>query len=314
MTRVSLRAGLIAALACSASAQAQQPQIGQLYQCTDGHSAMKVLRCSNGNGAQCDVELSRDGQVQQSGRVPAAGVLDLMRVCQGNGAAAGQPPGAAAAGGADANGFKIGDTVRINTAFGWMDAKILKANGDSYYVHSQSGADVWKPYPQDLRRVGPLNDQDRARGLYALHEKVEANVEGRWVPGEVVMEMNGEYQVELGDRRTAWARPQHLRRVAVTEKPAAPAAGQPPKPGMVSCAGKIEGRYSASGVGSFTIVFRQGKATIKMYGGNDDTVDCWISERHILLHKPGEEDSMPIEINDDGTLDTPMGEVRKKSS
>jgi len=35
----------------------------------------------------------------------------------------------------------------------------------------------------------------------------------------------------------------------------------------------------------------------------------------IILHKPGApNEDMPIEINDDGTLDTPMGEVRKKSS
>jgi len=79
---------------------------------------------------------------------------------------------------------------------------------------------------------------------------------------------------------------------------------------MVSCAGKIEGRYSSSQVGAFTIVFRQGKAQLKMYGDADEEVECWTSGSKIILHKPrAPNEDMPIEINDDGTLDTPMGEV-----
>jgi hypothetical protein len=60
----------------------------------------------------------------------------------------------------------------------------------------------------------------------------------------------------------------------VTEPPAKAAtevegparqAGQPPKPGMTSCAGKFEGRYAsaAGGPGVTTIVFRSGKATLR---------------------------------------------------
>ena len=208
-----------------------------------------------------------------------------------------------------------GDTVSINTAFGWMDAKILKANGNSYFVHAQSGAEVWKPYPTELRRIGALNDIDRAHGLFALHDRVKAKVDGRWEEGEVVTEMNGEYQLALAGNRTAWAAPGIMQLVSPQQKPAEPLAGKPPQPGMVSCAGKIEGRYSSSQVGAFTIVFRQGKAQLKMYGDADEVVECWTSGSKIILHKPGApNEDMPIEINDDGTLDTPMGEVRKKSS
>jgi len=211
---------------------------------------------------------------------------------------------------ADANGFKIGDTVSINTA----DAKILKANGNSYFVHAQSGAEVWKPYPTELRRIGALNDIDRAHGLFALHDRVKAKVDGRWEEGEVLTEMNGEYQLALAGNRTAWAAPGIMQLIS-PQKPAAPVAGKPPQPGMVSCAGKIKGRYSSSQVGAFTIVFRQGKAQLKMYGDADEVVECWTSGSKIILHKPSApNEDMPLEINDDGTLDTPMGEVRKKSS
>ena len=72
-----------------------------------------------------------------------------------------------------------------------MDAKVLQVNGNRYYVHAQSGADVWKPYPTELRRIGPLNAEDRANGLYQLHDRVQVNVEGRWMDGEVTTEGNG---------------------------------------------------------------------------------------------------------------------------
>ncbi len=308
----------IVVFAIAFSVQAQQPKIGELYKCTDGHTSLKVAQCSGGNPSLCDIEPFTDGKPQAGMRLSSAVVNDLLRICLGSASVAPNAQSTSAAaqpGAADANGFKIGDTVSINTAFGWMDAKILKANGDSYWVHAQSGAEVWKPYPSELRRIGPVNDIDRAHGLYALHDKVKVNVEGRWEDGEVIMEMGREYQVALAGNRTAWAAPEHLRFVAMQQKPPAPVAGQPPQPGMVSCAGKVEGRYSSSQVGAFTIVFRQGKAQVKMYGEGDEELECWLSGKKIILHKPGAaNEDMPIDINDDGTLDTPMGEVRKKSS
>ena len=297
---------------------AQQPKVGELYKCTDGHTSIKIAQCSGGNPNLCDIEPFNDGKPGAGMRLPAPAVNDLLRMCLGGTPAA--PSGqsnspSAQPGVADANGFKIGDTVSINTAFGWMDAKILKANGNSYFVHAQSGAEVWKPYPIELRRIGPVNDIDRAHGLFALHDRVKVKVDGRWEEGEVITEMGREYQIALAGNRTAWAAPEIMQLISAQQKPAAPIAGKPPQEGMVSCAGKIEGRYSSSQVGAFTIVFRKGKAQVKMYGDGDEEVECWMSGNKIILHKPGApNEDMPIEINDDGTLDTPMGEVRKKSS
>lgn len=232
---------------------------------------------------------------------------------------AGAAKGASKAGPAGVGGFKVGDTVKIDTAFGWMDAKVLQVNGNRYYVHAQSGADVWKPYPMELRRIGPINAEDRANGLYQLHDRVQVNVEGRWMDGEVTTEKGMEYQVTLTDKRTAWAQGNNLRLVPGGDKPL-PAAkgGTPPKPGMVSCAGKIEGRYgnSGGGFGNFTIVFRAGKATVpNLIGEGGDEFECWTSGDKIILRKPGApNEDMPLDINNDGTIDTPLGEIKKKGN
>ena len=229
------------------------------------------------------------------------------------GSALAQTPAAAQA---DINGFKIGDTVKINTAFGWMDARILARNGNSYRVHAQAGADVDKPYPSELRRIGPLTARDRAVGVYDLHDRVQVNFEGRWVDSEVLTTMGMEYQVSLPGNRMVWAKPENLRFAGPPQKPAAPQAGTPPKPGLTSCAGKIEGRYaSTGGFGGFQITFRAGKASMAALG-EDDVFECWMGGGKVYLHKTGEsaKTDMPIDINDDGTLQTPMGEIKRKGN
>ena len=237
---------LFITLAMAGTIQAQQPKVGELYKCTDGHTSIKITQCSSGNPNLCDIEGFNDGKPAPSMRLAAPVVNDLLRMCLSGTPAASKAQSNSPSpqpGVADANGFKIGDTVSINTAFGWMDAKILKANGNSYFVHAQSGAEVWKPYPTELRRIGALNDIDRAHSLFALHDRVKAKVDGRWEEGEVVTEMNGEYQLALAGNRTAWAAPGIMQLISPQQKPAEPVAGKPPQPGMVSCAGKIEGRY-----------------------------------------------------------------------
>src|SRR5215468_4967804 len=209
---------LVALLAVPMQLLAQEPQIGNLYKCANGQSGLKVTKCSGGNPDVCDVELYRDGKLLNTVQLPKANLGDLMRICQGSAPPAAAAPGAANSGQADANGFRIGDEVRAATAGGWYVGKILRANGDSYFVRV-GGADVWKTYPTELRRVGPLNDQDKARGLFEVGEKVQVNLEGRWVDSKIVTEMGMEYQVELPGNRTGWTTAQNLRRVGVADKP-----------------------------------------------------------------------------------------------
>src|SRR5437016_10919064 len=214
----------------------------------------------------------------------------------------------------DANGFKVGDTVQINTAFGWVDARVLSINGNNYRVHAQTGADVTKTYPGELRRIGALTAVDRANGIYQVHDKVQVNFEGRWIETEIVTTLGMEYQVKLPGNRLAWTTPKNLR-LSTAPAPAAPKAGQPPKPGLTSCAGKIEGRYVSSNFAGLVITFRSGKATVPGIP-EDDVYECWMGGGKVYLHKPGGGaiPDMPLDINDDGTLDSPMGELKKKGS
>jgi len=216
----------------------------------------------------------------------------------------------------DANGFRIGDVVEINTGQGWMKGTILSANGNVYRVHSQIGIDTTKLYPDEVRRIGPLTPKDRAAGQYNLHDAVQVNVNGTWVDGQIITVLGLEYEVQLPGRRTVWANAQTMRLGTAPPKPAAPKTGSPPKPGLTSCAGKIEGRYaSTGGFATMTIVFRSGKAVMRLpYSQEDDELECWMGGGKVYLHKPGESQDMALDINDDGTLQSPLGELKRKGN
>ena len=217
----------------------------------------------------------------------------------------------------DANGFKVGDTVQVDTALGWFDAQIVSAIGNEYRVRVATGTIVSKTYPNELHRKGAYTDRDRAVGLYDLHDRVQVNVQGRWIDGEVITTRGLEYEVQLPGNRSAWASGANIRFVAAKAAPVAAKGGVPPKAGFTTCSGKVEGRYaSTGGFGNFQITFRSGKATIAAGLGDDDVLECWISGDKIILHKPGEPSAtdMPIDVNLDGSLQTPLGEIKKKGN
>jgi hypothetical protein len=63
-------------------------------------------------------------------------------------------------------------------------------------------------------------------------------------------------------------------------------------------------------------VFRSGKALLKAAGTEDVELECWMGGGKVYLHKPGEspKDDMPLDVNDDGTLQSPFGEMKRKGS
>src|SRR5579862_6982834 len=196
MCRSTLRGLLFTVPLASVLAQTPALQMNVVYVCTDGQS-FKVFSCDSASNV-CDFQNYKNGQAFQRGQelrvqlaslVPAKCHVQTAAEAQtdphrgeipvqvpakapaaaqrgATAAAASAAPGPASPGNAQAGigGFKVGDTVKINTAFGWMEAKVLQVNGASYFVHSTSGADVWKPYPSEVRRIGPLNAEDRAHG------------------------------------------------------------------------------------------------------------------------------------------------------
>jgi hypothetical protein len=166
---------------------------------------------------------------------------------------------------------------------------------------------------------------------YHLHDKVQVNARGiGWMDGEIISIADGietEYKVAVSGNRFLLASYHDLRFVAAA--PPAPAfqAGQPPKPGLASCAGKFEGRYGpAEGGPGPTIVFHSGKALLrepdmvmtdgKMSGMmSEKEAECWTGGGKIYLRwVDGSQYDFPIDINDDGTIDTPEGSLKKKGS
>ena len=87
---------------------------------------------------------------------------------------------------------------------------------------------------------------------------------------------------------------------------------------QIGTAGKFEGRYASTTGGAgqtLQITFRSGMAFLKELSGEDE-FECWMDGEKIYLHKPGgpTDTDIPIDINIDGTLQTPFGEIKKKGN
>jgi hypothetical protein len=266
------------------------------------------------------VQLYTNGQADQRSSGPRQQVMVLVSACHVQSAAEAKGGAAPPSQTVGVGGFKVGDTVQINTAFGWANAKVLQVNGANYYVHSETGADVWKPYPSELRRIGPLNAEDHAHGLYDLHDRVQVLFQDKWVDSEVITTraLGNEYEVTLPGNQTAWATTQQIRFVSVAPPKPVTKAGVPPKPGFTSCAGKIEGRYTMSNGGPGPrIIFKAGKASIDSPLGAEER-ECWINGNQIVLRLIGDilngGQDLTFDLNKDGTLDSAeFGELKQKN-
>jgi hypothetical protein len=136
-------------------------------------------------------------------------------------------------------------------------------------------------------------------------DRLEAFLFGEWTKSELLGIDGTQYNVRLPDGAKYWLPATQVRKVA----PSVP-AGQAPKPGLTSCAGKFDGTYlSPSGFPS--IVFHSGKASVE----GDEAVECWTGGGKIYLHTAGTsaDQDFVMGINDNGTLDTPLGEMKKKN-
>jgi hypothetical protein len=140
---------------------------------------------------------------------------------------------------------------------------------------------------------------------FKVGDTVEVLLFGEWTKGQLVAIGRKQYNVQLPAGQKYWLRAAEVRKVA----PPSP-SGQPPKPGLTSCAGKIDGKYSSPS-GFPSIVFHSGKASVQ----GDDEVECWMGGGKIYLHTTGTraDQDFVMGINSDGSLDTPLGEIRKKA-
>jgi hypothetical protein len=60
------------------------------------------------------------------------------------------------------------------------------------------------------------------------------------------------------------------------------------------------------------IEFRSGKATVRAPLTGDETADCWLSGTKIVLHNANEPEDLELDLNEDGSIDTPFGVITKK--
>jgi hypothetical protein len=345
--RTSTLVGLFLAMPMtSVLAQTPQLQTNVVYVCKDGQS-FKVFSCDNTTGA-CDYQNYKNGQAYQRGealRVQLAALLPAKCHAQTPAEAQADPhrgevppapspfkarasaasngsgsPGAvnSQAGG---GGFKVGDTVRV-LSDGWQEGRIVQVHGVSYVVHLPNGVEVSKLWPTEVRRLGKLTAEDHAMGQYDLHDRVQVLVNGRWMEGEIRGQNLNMYDIKVRGVDTGFGSdivnttPENIR-MSTTPAPAAPAqraAGQVPKPGLTSCAGKYEGRWEhVSGMGGMKVVFRSGKATITEGLGGEMPFDCFTGDGKVVFYKAGSFTpfSYDFDINNDGTLQTPLGAIKK---
>jgi len=337
---------LVVPMAC-AYAQTPTLQMNVVYLCNDGQS-FKVFSCNDTTGA-CDFQNYKKGQAYQRGQALRAQLGALLPAkCHAQTPAEAQtdphrgeiPPApppfkAAASAGHNAaasaatmnsqtaagpGGFKVGDTVRV-LINGWEEAKVLQVYGNSYLVQLASGVQVSKMWPWEVHRLGKLTTEDHAAGQYDLHDRVQVLVNGKWMEGEIRGQNNvNMYDIKVPGVDTGFGSDivnttaQNIRMSTTPAPPAQRAAGQPPKAGLKSCAGKYEGRWElVSGMGGMTVIFRSGRITITGGLGGDDQFDCFLGESKLLLYRPGSFNPFDFgfDINNDGTLQTPLGAIKK---
>jgi hypothetical protein len=317
----------------AATVLAQTPvlQMNTVYECQPPFS-IKVLSCTGATARdQCDVQSYNVGRPFQRGKSTYPQVMALLPKCHVQSPAEAQVAARNAASpapnqtvnpnAAGPGGFKVGDTVRV-LIDGWQEAKVTQVHGRSYVVHLPNGIEVSKLWPMEVRRVGKLTAEDHAMGQYDLHDRVQVLVNGRWMEGEIRGQNLNMYAIKVPGVDTGFGSdtvdttPENIR-VSTTAPPPPPAqraAGQAPKAGLVSCAGKYEGRWEhVSGMGGMRVVFRSGKATITEGLGGEMPFDCFTGGGKVVFYKAGSFTpfSYDFEINQDGTLQTPLGAIKK---
>lgn len=209
-------------------------------------------------------------------------------------------------------GIKPGDTVNVATGQGFVLAIVREVDGHVFNVRVINGPSAFKRYPAELRRRGKVTAYDHANGIYEVGDLVKVHYEGQWIDSHIISGMGMEYQVALPGNMMAWAKPDQIRFVSEAPPKDVAKAGKPPRPGLVSCAGKIEGRYAGESGMPVQLTFRSGKVTLSLMG-ETQAGECWTGDGKVFITIPGEEKAMELDINDDGSLQGPFGELKKKA-
>ncbi len=200
----------------------------------------------------------------------------------------------------------------VGSGQGFVLAIVTGREQHEFKVRIINGPEVFKRYLEHVRRRGKPNAYDHANGIYEVGDRIKASTKASGSTAGSSRGMGMEYQVELRGDMMVWAKPEQIRFVSDAPPPAVAKAGKAPRPGLVSCAGKVEGRCAADGNVPMQITFRSGKVTVSMMGENQ-AGDCWWGEGKLFISIPGEEGLIELDLNDDGSLQGPFGGLKKKA-
>lgn len=212
--------------------------------------------------------------------------------------------------------ISVGDIVQTNANGQMVIGEVVRSGGgtaDLNMGQNNLNRFVQWQYLKVVQRAGTGEKTPLVVG-----DVVQVPYFGNTLVSGRIMKVNGGYcEIDSsGSGFTGWTKCAEVRSPKLAGRGAATApAGpsKPPKAGFASCAGKFEGRYANSnGLSGLTIIFKAGKATTKALLTDDEEWECWTNSKKIILHKTGQDD-LEIDVNDDGTLDTPLGELKKKS-
>jgi hypothetical protein len=159
-------------------------------------------------------------------------------------------------------------------------------------------------------------------GQYDAHDRVQVQINGRWMEGTIEGQNLNMYSIKVPgfhgdfDTDSYSTTPENIR-MSTTPPPPPPAqraAGQAPKPGLVSCGSKFDGRWEQI-PGGLRVVFRSGNATVSEPPlGASEQYECFMGGGQILFYKAGAftpVDYLTLLPNNDGTLQSELGALKK---
>jgi hypothetical protein len=293
-------------------------ELNTSYQCP-GEVSFKVISCAGPNSTdQCLMNTIVAGSTirSESSRGDIAALMSRCRVQSALETQSANRGGNVTELVKDANGFRIGEVVQVDNGKGWTNGRIVAINGNDYRVSMPDRTEVIKIYPVEVRRLGALTERDRALGLFNLQEKVQVLADGKEEVGVIIAMKGMDYQVQFAPGRTVWANGRILLLAPNAPTTAAVSTNRPdpPRAGLTSCSGKVEGQYVVidNETGDPRIDFAGGKALMRV-AGNDEALECWMEGDKIYLHRPGsttDRDAL-VEVLPNGALKTSAGELRK---
>jgi hypothetical protein len=247
---------------------------------------MRFRQCTGtGPNDVCDVHSFRSGQPFQRGKSTCPQVMGMLPKCHLQTPAEGQ-----AANQNGPGGFKAGDTVRM-LVDGWQDARIVQVHGRSYVVHLSNGA--CKSAGGETDGGGPCS-----RAIRSARPRAGA----------------GEQPLDGGEVRGQNLNMYHIKVPGIDTGFGAEGGGTASEAGVRQLRRQIRrpvGARLGNGRDEGGIPVRQGHDYRRP--GRRDAVRLLHGRRQSGVYKAGSFTpfSYDFDINNDGTLQTPLGAIKK---